>query len=126
MLQDFKNHLEENFSFLKGKKLLLAVSGGVDSMVMTQLFQLLDFEIALAHCNFQLRGDESKGDQDFIEQYAEEHQITIFVTRFDTKAFAKDHKLSTQVAARELRYGWFQELLNDHQYDFVLTAHHAD
>jgi len=126
MLEEFRKHLADNFSFLNGKRLLLAVSGGVDSMVMTHLLEQLDFEIALAHCNFQLRAEESVGDQHFIEDYAKDHQLTIFVTRFDTKAFAADHKLSTQVAARELRYGWFQELLETHNYDFLLTAHHAD
>ena len=101
MLQKLINHLNKNFPFLEGKRLLLATSGGVDSMVMVHLFQQMDYEIALAHCNFQLRGNESLGDQEFIEQYAEEFKIPVFVTRFDTQAFAVDHKLSTQVAARD-------------------------
>lgn len=126
MLQKLQSHIKESFSFLNGKKLLLAVSGGVDSMVMVHLFQKLGFEIAVAHCNFQLRGNESNGDQEFVEQYAQKNQIPCFVTRFDTQKFADDFKLSIQLAARSLRYNWFQELVKEYQYDYLLTAHHAD
>ena len=126
MLQKFQNHLLNNFQFLKGKKLLLATSGGIDSMVMLHLFQQLDFEIAIAHCNFQLRGVESFEDQKFIQDYADANAVPVYITQFDTKAFAEDYKLSTQVAARELRYNWFYELLETEKYDYTLTAHHAD
>lgn len=126
MLEKLKAHIIENFPFLKSKKLLLATSGGLDSMVMAQLFRQLSFDIAMAHCNFQLRGLESFEDQKFVEEYAEQHTIPLFVTQFDTAAFAKDYKLSTQVAARDLRYNWFYELLEEEQFDYVLTAHHAD
>lgn len=105
---------------------MLAISGGVDSMVMLDLFHKTGFEIGMAHCNFQLRDTESDQDQVFIEKYSKEHSITLFVTQFDTKAFAEDYKLSIQVAARELRYKWFHELLATNNYDYVLTAHHAD
>ncbi|HEY6144280.1 MAG TPA: tRNA lysidine(34) synthetase TilS [Flavobacterium sp.] len=126
MLEKFQNHITQNFPFLNGKKLLLATSGGLDSMIMVDLFHKLSFEIAIAHCNFQLRGVESFGDQNFVQSYADSNGIKIFVTQFDTEAFAKDYKLSTQVAARELRYNWFYELLETEQYDYILTAHHAD
>lgn len=126
MLQKFQNHLLHNFDFLKNKKLLLATSGGIDSMVMLHLFQQLEYEIAIAHCNFQLRGVESFEDQNFIQDYAAANDVFVFITQFDTKAFAEDYKLSTQVAARELRYNWFYELLDTEQYDYILTAHHAD
>jgi tRNA(Ile)-lysidine synthase len=126
MLDKLKNHIYHNFPFLNGKKLLLATSGGLDSMVMVHLFQNLKCEIALAHCNFQLRGLESFGDQNFVQEYAEKNEIPLFVTQFDTQAFANDYKLSTQVAARDLRYNWFYELLETENYDYVLTAHHAD
>lgn len=126
MQQKFENHLAQNFSFLIGKNLLLATSGGLDSMVMVDLFRKLPFEIAMAHCNFQLRGLESFGDQDFVENYAKANEIPLFITQFDTEAFAKDYKLSIQVAARELRYSWFYELLETKNYDYILTAHHAD
>lgn len=126
MLLQLKTHLAENFAFMNSKKLLLAVSGGLDSMVLTHLFQQLNYEFALAHCNFQLRGLESFEDQKFVQNYANENNIKVFITQFDTEAFAKDYKLSTQVAARELRYNWFYELLEDKNFDYLLTAHHAD
>jgi tRNA(Ile)-lysidine synthase len=126
MQQKFTNHIAQNFPFLIGKKLLLATSGGLDSMVMLDLFHKLPFEIAIAHCNFQLRGIESFGDQKFIQEYAERNEIKLFLTQFDTKAFANDYKLSIQVAARELRYSWFYELLETENYDYIVTAHHAD
>jgi tRNA(Ile)-lysidine synthase len=126
MLEKLQAHITENFPFLENKKLLLATSGGLDSMVMAQLFRQLSFDIALAHCNFQLRGIESFEDQKFVENFADQYTIPLFVTQFDTVAFAKDYKLSTQVAARDLRYNWFYELLEEEQFDYVLTAHHAD
>jgi len=126
MLTKFQNHINQNFPFLNGKKLLLATSGGLDSMVMVDLFNKLSYEIAMAHCNFQLRGLESFEDQNFVQNYAEANKIIIFTTQFDTEAFAKDYQLSTQVAARELRYSWFYELLETKKYDYILTAHHAD
>jgi tRNA(Ile)-lysidine synthetase-like protein len=126
MMQKILDHLNQNFQFLKGKKLLLATSGGLDSMVMAHLFHKLNYEIAIAHCNFQLRGIESFDDQKFVQDYADANSISLFVTQFDTTAFAEDYKLSTQVAARELRYNWFYELLENEHYDYILTAHHAD
>ena len=126
MMQKILDHLSQNFQFLNGKKLLLATSGGLDSMVMAHLFRKLNYEIAIAHCNFQLRGMESFEDQNFVQEYANANTIPLFVTQFDTKAFAEDYKLSTQVAARELRYNWFYELLETENYDYILTAHHAD
>jgi tRNA(Ile)-lysidine synthetase-like protein len=126
MLEKFQIHLQNNFPFLKGKKLLLATSGGIDSMAMVHLFQQTSNPIAIAHCNFQLRGLESFEDQKFIEDYAAAHHIPIYSTKFDTNAFADDYQLSIQMAARELRYNWFYELLETENYDFILTAHHAD
>ncbi|HMI07486.1 MAG TPA: tRNA lysidine(34) synthetase TilS [Flavobacterium sp.] len=126
MPEKFQNHLAAHFPFLDAKKLLLAVSGGIDSMVMVDLFLKCNYEIALAHCNFQLRGIESFEDQQFVEAFAEKNKIPVFTTQFDTRAFAEDYKISTQVAARELRYNWFYELLETENYDYILTAHHAD
>lgn len=126
MLSKFQNHITSRFPFLESKKLFLAVSGGLDSVVLLHLVQQLPYEIAVLHCNFQLRGLESFGDQNFIQDYCDTNEIPVFITQFDTEAFAKDYKLSTQVAARELRYSWFYELLESENFDYILTAHHAD
>jgi tRNA(Ile)-lysidine synthase len=126
MLKKLQHHLGQRFPFLEGKKLALAVSGGLDSMVLLHLVQQLPYEIVVMHCNFQLRGLESFGDQSFVQTYCDQHNIPVFITQFDTEAFAKDFKLSTQVAARELRYSWFYELLETQGYDYIVTAHHAD
>ncbi len=126
MVPKFQNHISQNFQFLFKKKLIIATSGGIDSMVLLHLFKNLNYEIAIAHCNFQLRGLESFEDQNFVHDYAVANEIPIFVTQFDTENFAKDYKLSTQVAARNLRYDWFHELLKTENYNFILTAHHAD
>lgn len=125
MLSKLQNHLVRNLPFLKDKKLLLAVSGGIDSMVLVHLLQELGYDITIAHCNFNLRGEESDGDEQFIRN-SQQHNIKIFVTRFNTKAFADDAKLSIQIAARQLRYSWFIELLQQNDLDYLLTAHHLD
>ncbi|HEX9979065.1 MAG TPA: tRNA lysidine(34) synthetase TilS [Flavobacterium sp.] len=126
MREKFLQHLQKHLPFLSGKKLLLAISGGIDSMVMLNLFHDSGFDIAAAHCNFKLRGDESDADQDFVAANCENNNIAFFTTNFDTKAFVSDYKLSVQVAARQLRYSWFGELLENEHYDYLLTAHHAD
>lgn len=126
MLQDFNHHIETNLSYLKNKKILIAISGGVDSVVLTHLMQQLNFNISLAHCNFQLRGNESDLDESSINKLSKELSIKAFIIRFDTNAYSKKNKLSTQIAARKLRYDFFEKLINEHEFDYVLTAHHAD
>ncbi|MFS4483176.1 tRNA lysidine(34) synthetase TilS [Hyunsoonleella sp. 2307UL5-6] len=126
MLKKLKTHIENNFFFIKERKLLIAISGGIDSVVLTHLCHKLELNIALAHCNFNLRGDESDADEDFVVDLAEDLNIEVFTQRFDTEAYAKDKKLSIQMAARELRYNWFGELSEQLDFDYILTAHHAD
>ena len=125
MLTKFQYHIEQNFPQLKDKKLLLAVSGGIDSMVLLDLFYKLRFDICVVHCNFQLRGKESKGDEMLVREICQDRYIPYFIETFDTLEFAKENKFSIQLAARKLRYDWFQELLSL-GYDYVLTAHHLD
>ena len=126
MLQKFKEHINSNFPFLKDKKLLIAISGGLDSIVLHQLLNDLNFDISLAHCNFSLRDKESDLDEEFVKNLSQKSYNQIFTIKFDTNKFAQKNKFSTQIAARELRYIWFQELVENHNFDFVLTAHHAD
>lgn len=126
MLKKFKTHIENRFSLLLGKKLLIACSGGLDSVVLTYLIKELDCEMALAHCNFSLRGRESDADEMFVIGLAKTLEIPVFVETFDTKRFSAEHKISIQMAARELRYTWFAEIRNNFNYDYVLTAHHLD
>lgn len=126
MIHKFKSHINERFSFLKDSKLLIAISGGMDSVVLTYLCKEAQLNMALAHCNFNLRADESDGDEDFVLQLAEDLDLEVFVESFDTAQYAQDSKQSIQMAARELRYNWFLELSNQLGFDYVLTAHHAD
>lgn len=126
MLQNFKNHIDKNLPFLKGSKLLIAISGGIDSVVLTHLLHQLNFDIKLAHCNFQLRGEESDIDELFIKNLGTELNIPVFTIQFETAKYSKEKKLSTQLAARELRYNWFHQLIEQHKFEYVLTAHHAD
>ena len=126
MFDAFQRHLSKHFDFLSGKKLLVACSGGIDSMVLADLLKRSGHDISLAHCNYNLRGAESNGDQDFVRDYATRDGIAFFTTRFNTEAFANDVGLSIQIAARQLRYSWFAELLAENRLDYVLTAHHAD
>ena len=125
MLTKFQHHIEQNFPQLKDKKLLLAVSGGIDSMVLLDLFYKLRFDICVVHCNFQLRGKESKGDEMLVREICQDSYIPYFIESFDTTEFAKINKLSIQLAARKLRYDWFQEIISL-GFDYVLTAHHLD
>lgn len=110
------------------KKTLLAVSGGIDSMCMAEIFvrRYPCDRLAVAHCNFNLRGEESDGDEELVRRWAEEHGIRFHVRSFDTKAFAREHGVSIEMAARELRYRWFVELCAAGGYDEVAVAHNAN
>lgn len=126
MLTRFKQNIEEKKLFAPSGRLLLAVSGGVDSVVLCELCRRVGFSFEIAHANFQLRGEESKGDERFVRGMAECYRVPLHVKHFDTAAYAEQNKLSVQVAARELRYAWFKELMVDGGLQFVLTAHHGD
>ncbi len=126
MLQEFSNHINTKFPFLKDKKIIIAISGGVDSVVLTHLLSKLNFNISLAHCNFKLRGFESDSDEGFVKKLGKELNINVFTTQFNTEKFAAENKQSIQIAARNLRYSWFRDLLKKYEFYSVLTAHHAD
>ncbi|MCL4124374.1 UNVERIFIED_CONTAM: hypothetical protein GTU68_046541, partial [Idotea baltica] len=126
MQQKLTNHIDKRLPYLRGKKLLIAISGGIDSVVLTHLLSELSFDISLAHCNFKLREKESDLDEAFVIELGKKFNIKTFTTQFETNKFAELKKLSTQIAARELRYSWFKELVKKYKFDYVLTAHHAD
>lgn len=126
MLQEFNKHIIKDFPFLEEKRLLIACSGGLDSVVLARLLKELNYNISLAHCNFSLRGFESNEDELFVNELADKLSIPVFIKKFETKKYAVEHKISTQVAARELRYQWFNELKEENEFDYILTGHHLD
>ena len=111
-----------------GKKTLLAVSGGIDSMCMAEIFvrRYPCEDLAVAHCNFNLRGEESDGDEELVREWAQAHGVRFHVKSFDTKGFAQEHGVSIEMAARELRYRWFAELCSLEGYGEVAVAHNAN
>ncbi len=126
MESSFRQHIAQHFPFLLEGNFFIAVSGGLDSMVLVHLFKAMEVPFGILHCNFGLRGKESDRETAFVEEYAEKNNIRCRVAYFDTKKYASTHKLSTQVAARNLRYNWFYEQMEAQQAAYVLTAHHAD
>lgn len=126
MLERFRDHIAKDFPQLQKSMLLVACSGGLDSVVLTHLCVKSNLSIGLAHCNFGLRGTESDEDQRFVENLARTLDIPFFFTHFDTLGYVKKNRVSVQVAARELRYAWFNDLLKEESYGYVATAHHMD
>jgi len=126
LLKSFKRYLINECGYRGNEKFLLAVSGGIDSVVMMHLFHCADLDFDIAHCNFHLRGDESTGDQEFVEQLAAKIKVNCYVQHFDTKAYAKNNKLSIQVAARNLRYSWFDEISIARSYNLIAVGHNRD
>ena len=126
MLKTFQNLLQAKFSFLNESHLLVAVSGGLDSMVLVDLCKKLDLNISLAHCNFKLRENESNLDEGFVKNLASKLKTQHFSTSFDTENYAKKNKLSVQMAARELRYNWFDKIQLENNFDYILTAHQKE
>ena len=126
MLKEFNTHLCTNFPFLLEKPFLIACSGGLDSVVLTHLCFQNKLKFALAHCNFRLRGEQSDADEAFVKQLSENLEVPFHITHFDTLGYVNDKKVSIQMAARTLRYTWFQRILEQHGYSKVLTAHHLD
>lgn len=126
MLNEFKKFIEVNKLVNPDDKILLAVSGGIDSMVMTQLFRQTGYKFGIAHCNFMLRSSESDKDEQMVARYASENNIPFYSVRFETKIYAKQRGLSIQMAARELRYEWFEKIRSGHGYDKISVAHNLN
>ena len=126
MLANLQKYIFDHQLLVPGQKILLTVSGGIDSMAMVHLFSQLSVKIAVAHCNFSLRGAESDADANFLRDYSEQNKLHLYVKRFDTVGYAVENNLSTQIAARDLRYAWFEELTNKEGFDAYATAHNFD
>jgi tRNA(Ile)-lysidine synthase len=143
LLQRYQDFIKKESLFTPKDKLLLAVSGGVDSVVLCELCKQAGYDFEILHCNFQLRGEESERDEAFVRALADKYKVKVEVKRFETEKFAEENKMSIQEAARSLRYEWFDELVQSYELrvqsqdtehrtrnsrfrTFLLTAHHAD
>ncbi len=122
----FIDFIAQNNLFNHHNKILAAVSGGMDSVVMVHLLNSAGFNFGIAHCNFQLRGDESNNDEAFCRQLAQLFRVPFYTTSFETSSYAGDKKISTQMAARELRYQWFEQVREQSGYDVISLAHHQN
>ncbi|MCR5657777.1 MAG: tRNA lysidine(34) synthetase TilS [Bacteroidales bacterium] len=126
MLEQFQAYINRCNLMAEGDKLILALSGGIDSMVLADLLLQTKVEFVAAHCNFHLRDEESDGDDWFVRKFAEKRGIQCFVKHFETEKYAAKHGISIEMAARDLRYSWFEQLRRQLGYDKIVVAHHAD
>ena len=126
MLEAFQKHLYETFPRITQAPVLVAVSGGVDSVVLAHLCRISNLDFAIAHCNFHLRDQESDRDENFVRDLARQYEVPVFVRDFDTTQYAAQKHISIQMAARDLRYAWFDQLVKEGNFLGVLIGHHAD
>ncbi len=126
LLEQFKRNWNRIYDQGVNGRILLAVSGGADSMVMAELFVRAGIPVAVAHCNFNLRGDASDGDEALVKLFAEQHRLPFYTVRFDTKRKMEEWKMGVQEAARILRYDWLEQIRQQHGYMLIATAHHAN
>lgn len=126
MIEEFRKYISGNQLFSPDEKILLGVSGGIDSMVMFHLFLRCGYEFGIAHCNFNLRGAESDEDELFVRNNAERHNIPFHVNSFNTTTYASENGVSIQMAARELRYSWFEEIRKKEGYTVISLAHNLN
>ncbi len=126
MLKRFREYIRNENLIKDDQRVLIAVSGGMDSVVLAQLFYQSGFKFGIVHCNFQLRGESANEDERLVESLAGNMGVPFYSERFDTKKYAEKHKLSVQMAARELRYAYFEKLRKNEAYDCIATAHHLD
>jgi tRNA(Ile)-lysidine synthase len=126
LLQQVSAGFNQFHLFEKNKKMIIAVSGGIDSVVLCELCKQIGFLFSIAHCNFKLRGEESERDEQFVRSLAAKYGAEVLVKSFDTEKYAAEKKLSIQVAARELRYAWFAQLHAEDKNRYILLAHHTN
>jgi len=126
MLQKVSGFIQSHSLCQPESRILAAVSGGIDSTVLCEVLHQLKFDFAIAHCNFGLRAEEAEADQLFVKKLAKKYDVPFFTENFNTRAFAAQEKLSTQMAARTLRYEWFETVRQQEGYDYIATAHHSN
>ena len=126
MLDKFQKYYQENELFIKTDKILLTVSGGKDSMAMLHFFLAENLLFGVAHCNFKLRGKEADKDQLFVQEFCKKQNIPFYTISFQTQKYATENGISIQMAARELRYNWFEKIRKENNYKFIATAHHKN
>lgn len=131
MLAEFQKYVDKHHLIDKEDKIFVALSGGLDSMVLTNLLMYFKYDITLGHCNFHLRGEESDRDEHFVRQFADKHGLKLLVKHFDTEKYAGENGISIEMAARELRYSWFSKMVTDPLetglvFTKVALAHHGD
>ena len=126
MLDDFLHFIRERKLCPERSRILLATSGGIDSMVMLDLFIKGGYEVGIGHCNFQLRGSEAIQDELLVKKTADRMNVPFYVKRFDTLRYSREQGISIQMAARKLRYEWLEEIREHHAYEFIGTAHHLN
>jgi tRNA(Ile)-lysidine synthase len=126
MYSRFTEYIKTKKLFEQEEKVLLAVSGGMDSMVLLYLFEKSGYNYGVVHCNFQLRGEDSDADENFVKSQVLNHGVEFFCRRFETLEHARLNGISVEMAARELRYAYFEETGYENNYDYIATAHHLD
>ncbi|MBN2892507.1 MAG: tRNA lysidine(34) synthetase TilS [Bacteroidales bacterium] len=126
MLDKFISNIETNKLIEKDDKILVAVSGGADSVVLLDLLVKLEYEIAVAHCNFKLRGEDSELDEVFVKNLAAKYYIPLFEKTCPAREYAESKGISIEMAARELRYEWFEQIAKQYKFNIIATAHHAN
>lgn len=126
MLHHFKQYITDHQLFQPSERILLAVSGGIDSVCLAHLFQQTDYPFGIAHCNFQLRGEAADQDVIFVKSLAEQYQVSFFETSFDTQKISQESKKGIQETARDLRYEWLEDIRGNNNFDYIATAHHLN
>ncbi|MGE0568988.1 MAG: tRNA lysidine(34) synthetase TilS [Bacteroidia bacterium] len=126
MLDTFRQHIESSGIISKNTRFAVGVSGGVDSIVLCDLLLKCGYKFAVVHCNFSLRGKDSEQDEEFVQSFTKSNKLDFYSEKFDTKIYSETNGISVQMAARELRYEYFNRILNENSLDYILTAHHLN